>query len=131
MSDVVVVKLCCCDECCWGFFLGSLREIWGEASFLVGAWLARERCCCCDSWWDCVDWEGELWAEDDGEEADEDEADDDVVEDEEDEEEEEETHENWLLKEIFLLWSHETNVYIWIETWNKNQLVGSVWTAVC
>lgn len=37
ISEIVVVELCCNDECCWGFFLGSHREILGEASFFEGA----------------------------------------------------------------------------------------------
>lgn len=37
VSEVAVVELGCCDECCWGFFLGSLTGILGEASFFEGA----------------------------------------------------------------------------------------------
>lgn len=83
-----VVEICGCNECCWGFFLGSLREVLGDASFFEGAWLGRGRCCCCDGWWDCVDWAGEFWAEDDGEEDDEDEEDDEVEEEDDEEVEE-------------------------------------------
>lgn len=85
-------ELCCCAECCWGFLLDSFRGILGEASFFEGAWLLTGRCCCWEGAWDCAAWEGEFWAEDDGEDEDDDEEDDDELEedDEEDEEDEEE-----------------------------------------
>lgn len=77
----VVVELCCCVECCWGFFLGSFRGVLGEASFFEGVSLVRGNCCSCDGRGHNIAWEGEFWAEDDEEEDDEDEEDDDVEED--------------------------------------------------
>lgn len=35
-SETGVGELCCCSECCWGFFLGSLSGILGDVSFFEG-----------------------------------------------------------------------------------------------